>query len=259
MNASPNRRQTLTGLGMAAAALAVPNGAFAATSPSLIPRDAMALNALTAQLATAPRRRTFKDVPMILTRDDQWDSEAFAALLAYRGGPRQLWHNLKLDGPWLELMDNAITAEVFSFHHPNFLAVSATHGSTGLALFDQAAWDKYKIATIAPGKIAQNSFILDKGNGGDPADIQKVDGVYGGGAVSIPYLMRRGAVFLMCHHAIWEAAKGIHANGSNPDKLSIEALAADLTNHVLPQAIVVPGLVATIAELETAGYAYIGM
>ncbi len=196
---------------------------------------------------------------MILTRDDQWDSEAFGALLAYRGGPRQLWHNLKLDGPWLELMDNAITAEVFSFQHPDFLAVSATHGSTGLALFDQAAWDKYKIASIAPGKITRNSFILDKGNGGDPADIQKVDGVYGGDAVSIPYLMRRGAVFLMCHHAIWECAKGLHASGPNPDKLSIEELAADLTNHVLPQAIVVPGLVATIAELETAGYAYIGM
>jgi hypothetical protein len=259
MNASPNRRQTLMGMGVAAAALAVQNSAFAATPPSLIPRDAMALTALTAQLAAAPRRRAFKTVPMIVTHDDQWDSEAFAALLAYRGGPRQLWHNLKLDGPWLELMDNAITAEVFSFHRPDFLAVSATHGSTGLALFDQAAWDKYKIASLAPGKIAKNTFILDKGNGGDPADIQKSDGVYGGDAVSIPYLMRRGVVFLMCHHAIWECAKALHANGANPDKLSIEELAADLTNHVLPQAIVVPGLVATIAELETAGFTYIGM
>jgi hypothetical protein len=259
MTAWHNRRQTLVALSAAVAGLATRNGAAAALSPSLIPPDATALNALTAELAKAPRRRAFKTLPMILTRDDQWDSEAFSALLAYRGGPRQLWHNLKLDGPWLELMDNAITAEVFSFHHPDFLAVSATHGTTGLALFDQAAWDKYKISTIAPGKIARNSFIVDKGNGGDPADIQKQDGVYGGDAVSIPYLLRRGAVFLMCHHAIWEGAKGLHASGVNPDKLSIEELAADLTNHVLPQAIVVPGLVATIAELETAGYAYIGM
>jgi hypothetical protein len=261
MNAPANRRQTLVGISAAVLGLAMRGGGALAEQPppSLIPPGATALAALTAQLAKAPRRRAFKALPMILTRDDQWDSEAFSALLAYRGGPRQLWHNLKLDGPWLELMDNAITADVFSFHHPDFLAVSATHGSTGLALFDQAAWDKYKIASIAPGKITRNSFILDKGNGGDPADIQKVDGVYGGDAVSIPYLMRRGAVFLMCHHAIWEAAKGLHASGANPDKLSIEELAADLTNHVLPQAIVVPGLVATIAELETAGYAYIGM
>jgi len=194
---------------------------------------------------------------MILTRDDQWDSEAFAALLAYRGGPRQLWHNRKLDGGWLEYMDSAITAEVFSFHHPDFLAVSATRGWTGLALFDQAAWDKYKIDSVAPGKMAQNTFILDKGNGGDPADIQKPDGVYGGDAVSIPYLMRRGAVFLMCHHAIWEFAERLHAKGPNPDKLSAAELAADLTNHVLPQAIVVPSLVAAIPELETAGYVYI--
>jgi hypothetical protein len=234
------------------------HGAVAAPPPpSLIPQDAAALTALTAQLATAPRRRAFKTVPMILTRDDQWDSEAFAALIAYRGGPRQLWHNRKLDGGWLDYMDNAITAEVFSFHHPDFLAVSASQGTTGLAMFDQAAWDKYKIAGIAGGKIARNTFILDKGNGGDPADIEKPDGVFGGDAVSIPYLMRRGAVFLMCHHAIWEGAKGLHASGANPDKLSVEELAADLTNHVLPQAIVVPGLVAAIAELETAGYAYI--
>jgi hypothetical protein len=259
MNAQTNRRQTMVGLGAAFAMLAAKGGAAAAAStpPSLIPRDAAALNALTSQLAAAPRRRAFKTVPMILTRDDQWDSEAFKALLAYRSGPRQVWHNRKLDGPWLELMDNAVTAEVFSFHHADFLAVSATHNSTGLALFDQAAWDKYKLASIAPGKIARNSFILDKGNGGDPADIQNPAGVYGGDAVSIPYLMRRGAVFLMCHHAIWEGAKGLHAGGANPDKLSVEELAADLTNHILPQAIVVPGLVAAIGELETAGYNYI--
>jgi hypothetical protein len=63
----------------------------------------------------------------------------------------------------------------------------------------------------------------------------------------------------MCHHAIWEFAKTLHTSGPNPDKLATEELAADLTNHVLPQAIVVPGLVATIAELETAGFTYIGM
>ncbi len=259
MDASRNRRQTLIGLGVTVAGLGLRGGAAlsAAPPPSLIPRDATALNALTAELATAPRRRAFKTVPMILTQDDQWDSEAFKALIAYRSGPRQLWHNRKLDGGWLDYMDSAITAEVFSFHHPDFLAVSATHGTTGLALFDQAAWDKYKIASIAPGKMTGNTFILDKGNGGDPADIEKPDGVYGGDAVSIPYMMRRGVAFLMCHHAIWEFAEGLHAKGPNPDKLSVEELAADLTGHVLPQAIVVPSLVAAIPELETAGYVYI--
>jgi hypothetical protein len=69
--------------------------------------------------------------------------------------------------------------------------------------------------------------------------------------------MRRGVVFLMCHHAIWEFAEGLHAKGPNPDKLSVEELAADLTDHVLPQAIVVPSLVAAIPELETTGYVYI--
>jgi hypothetical protein len=105
MNAPPNRRQTLVGISAAVLGLGAHGGeadaAPAPASASLIPRDAVALTALTAELTKAPRRRAFKTVPMILTRDDQWDNEAFQALLAYRGGPRQIWHNLKLDGPWL--------------------------------------------------------------------------------------------------------------------------------------------------------------
>ncbi|WP_028218757.1 hypothetical protein [Paraburkholderia oxyphila] len=48
---------------------------------------------------------------------------------------------------------------------------------------------------------------------------------------SVPALLARGVVFMTCHNAIWELAETLHAAGSNPDKLAIDALAADLTCH----------------------------
>jgi hypothetical protein len=44
--------------------------------------------------------------------------------------------------------------------------------------------------------------------------------------------------------------------GSNPDKLSHEALAAELTNHLIPDAVLTPGAVAALLELQLAGFQY---
>ena len=46
--------------------------------------------------------------------------------------------------------------------------------------------------------------------------------------------MRRGVVFMSCHNAIWEQAAALIKLNVNPDKLSHEALAAELTNHLVP-------------------------
>ena len=48
-------------------------------------------------------------------------------------------------------MRNALNAQIWSFKHPDFLAVSATHGSAHLALYDQAMWDKYQLTHLAGG------------------------------------------------------------------------------------------------------------
>ena len=79
-------------------------------------------------------------------------SEALSEVIGYRGGPRQVWDNTELGGRWLNLMRNSLNAQIWSFRHPDFLVVSATHGSAHLALFDQAMWDKYQLANMAGGK-----------------------------------------------------------------------------------------------------------
>ncbi len=69
--------------------------------------------------------------------------------------------------------------------------------------------------------------------------------------------MRRGVVFMSCHNAIWEEAAVLLKSGVNPDKLSQEALAAELTNHLIPGVVLTPGAVGTLPELQQAGFHYI--
>jgi hypothetical protein len=59
-----------------------------------------------------------------------------------------------------------------------------------------------------------------------------------------------------CHNAIWELAARLIASDKNPDHLSHEVLAAELTNHLTDEVVLTPGMVATIPELQQVGYHY---
>ncbi|AXK63387.1 transcriptional initiation protein Tat [Burkholderia sp. IDO3] len=255
------RRDALKTLGLAAgsALLGASRVAQAATPEpgALLPGGATRLADLTRRLAAAPRRRDFKTVPMILERPDQWDHAALTEVIGYRGGPKQAWDNTELGGPWLNLMRNALNAQIWSFRHPDFLVVSATHGTAHLALFDQTAWDKYGLATFAGAAFATNTLLAAKpAQAKDPSDHELADGAFSSHDNSIAALLQRGVVFLSCHNAIWELAQRLDGANANPDKLPLDALAADLTNHVIPSAIVTPGAVGTLPELQLAGFTY---
>ncbi|MBK4734970.1 thiosulfate dehydrogenase [Noviherbaspirillum pedocola] len=253
------RRTALKSMGVAVGAALAAGTAAAApgAAASLLPEGAATLGNLKERLAKAPRRRDFKTVPMILNSRDQWDHEALSELIAYRGAPRQVWDNTDLGGPWLNLMRNSLNAQVWSFRHPDFLVVSATHGLAHLALFDQATWDKYQLAKMAGDKFKSNSLIVEPPAAAmDPKDYERSDGVFSPHDNSIVTLQRRGVVFLSCHNAIWETAEKLLAASMNPDKLSHEALAAELTNHLIPGVVLTPGAVGTLPELQQAGFHY---
>lgn len=257
------RRQALQAMGLAAigGAALLASGADAATempSASVLADGAGTLEALMARLAKAPRRRDFKTVPMILDDESQWDHEAIAEIMAYRPVPKQVWDNTAIESPWLNLMRNALNAQIWSFKHPDFLAVSATHGSAHLALYDEAMWDKYQLTKLAGDKFKSNILIVEKqAASADPKNYEDPEGMFSPSNNSIPMLMRRGVVFLSCHNAIWEQAGKLIEDGVNPDKLSHEQVVADLTNHLLPQVVLTPGAVGTIPELQQAGFHYI--
>jgi hypothetical protein len=241
-------------IGLASAGL---KPAVAGVEPSLTPPDATQLDTLKRRLALAPRRRNFKSVPMILSHQEQWDHEALSEVLSYRPAPRQVWDNSDIGGPWLNLMRNALNSQIWSFKHPDFLAVSVTHGTAQLALYDQTVWDKYQLTRLAGDEFKSNPLMKErKPASTDPADYEDPAGPFSGAGNSIPALMRRGVVFMSCHNAIWEHAAALIKSGFNPDKLPHGALAAELSNHLVDGAILIPGASGTLPELQQAGFHY---
>jgi hypothetical protein len=128
---------------------------------------------------------------------------------------------------------DSVNAQVFSFLHKDFLAVSATHGTAHLALFDQAMWDKYELATLAGPKFKTNTLIVAKPMPTAYSNEEDPKSVFGPAGDTIPALQDRGAVFLACHNAISEITAKLIARGTNPDHASHEAAAAELTNHLI--------------------------
>jgi hypothetical protein len=258
MTIDTSRRAAVVGLGALAAGAAAlaSTSSRAATAERIIPPGARGLSDLMEKLRRAPRRRDFKTVPMILQHPDFWDDHALKEIIAYHGTHKQVWDNTNLAGPWLNLMRNSINAQIFSFGHKDFLAVSATHGTAHLALFEQTMWDKYELATLAGAKFKTNTLAIPKPVATAFPQSEDPNSVFGPDGDTIPALQARGVVFLACHNAIWEIAAKLIAAGNNPDHLSHEALAAELTNHLVDGVVLTPGIAATIPELQQAGFHY---
>lgn len=136
--------------------------------------------------------------------------------------------------------------------------VSATHGTAHLALYDQTIWDKYNLASFTNGRFASNTLIdVPKAATHDPRNFNDPSGVFSPAANSIAVLQNRGVVFTGCHNAIWELSAALLKKGINPDGYSHEALAAELTNHLIPGVILSPGIVGTILQMQMAGFHYV--
>lgn len=250
-------RRTMVAAGVLAVTATQSKTTQAAVTVDLAPAGAGALKALADSLHKTPRRRDFKSVPMILTNPDQWDHEALSQVVGYTAGPKQLWDHTDIAGPWLNLMRNSLNAQIWSYKNPDFLCVSGTHGSAHLALYDQVMWDKYQLASFTGDKFKTNTLIEQpKLASNDPANFEDPEGVFSSADNAIPTLMRRGVVFLACHNAIAELADRLIKKNINPDSLSFEELTAELTNHLIPDVVLTPGVVATLPLMQQAGFHY---
>src|ERR1700730_15883075 len=162
------RRGALTTFALTAAtgtiglASAAAKPTAATVESALTPPGATDLDALQKRLAQAPRRRAFKTVPMILNHPEQWDHEALTEVLAYRPVPKQAWDGIDIGIPWLSQIRNALNTQIWSFKHPDFLAVSVTHSTAHLALYDQSIWDKYQLTRLAGDKFKTNTLMIEQ-------------------------------------------------------------------------------------------------
>jgi intracellular sulfur oxidation DsrE/DsrF family protein len=242
----------MAGGGAVAIAAAASLPAEAAVAVSSQGKD---LAALTARLAATPRRRSFEWVPLIVTDKQDWDHEAAALVLAYRARSLQVWEPTELAGPWPALMREAMNGQVFALGNRDFLPVAAIHGLAHLALFDQALWDRYNLAKLTGGKFAANSLIVESPGVAPEDDLEKPTGFYGPANNNIRSLQRRGAVLVACHDSIHAIARMLQGD---PDFAARPAdmIAADLTNGLIPDAVLVPSVVAFLVELQRAGFTY---
>jgi hypothetical protein len=62
--------------------------------------------------------------------------------------------------------------------------------------------------------------------------------------------MKRGVLFLTCHTAVEEQARGLVKAGNAPSGMTASQVADDILTHLIPGAHVVPSMVATIAVLQ---------
>jgi hypothetical protein len=258
MTIDRSRRSAVFGLGsliVGASALSA-GRSHAATNEQIISRHAQKLPKLMEYLRRVPRRRDFKTVPMILQHPDFWDDEALSQVIAYDGSRKQVWDNTEIAGPWLNLMRNSLNAQIFSFGHADFLAVSATHGTAHVALFDQQIWEKYDLATLTDAKFKTNMLIVPTTAPAGFTENEDAESIFGTAGNNILTLQERGVIFLACHNAIWEVAAKLIKSSRNPDHKSHGAIAAELTNHLIDGAVLSPGVAATIAELQQAGFHY---
>ncbi|NNM50604.1 MAG: transcriptional initiation protein Tat [Pseudomonadales bacterium] len=255
-------RRDLLGL-MTSAAIAgatTSTSALASTSPAT-PADLITDQGLLKKLITAlkatPRRRLFTSVDMVLNHPSQWDQDALKLLMNYAAPYKQVWDATDLHGPWLNLMRNSLNTQVFGFGHTDFLVLAGTHGTAHLALYDPYIWDKYHLNQLAGPDFKNNTLMnIPTALSADPHDLQNTAGVFSAQDNSIPTLQARGVVFLACHNAIFELSSKLHAQGNNPNQLSLPQLAAELTNHLIPDAVLTPGIVGTLPELQLAGFMY---
>jgi intracellular sulfur oxidation DsrE/DsrF family protein len=113
------------------------------------------------------------------------------------------------------------------------------------------------LVKLAGGNPGRNTFIdAPPASLHDPVDFQSAEGPFSSKDNSIVVLQRRGVVFMACHNAIWEVAERLVGAGQNPDHLGVDAVATELTNHLIPGVILTPGIVATLVKLQQAGFAY---
>ena len=254
-----SRRGALRLLGIAAGAVvalkvapATAGSMIINSRSSALPDGAETLASLTQRLSAAPRRRDFKRVPFMVDEPEFWDHEAASEILGYRGRPSQAWENSDIAAAWPGLMRESLNGQVFAHHNPDFLSVSATHGSAHLALFNQNMWDKYGLAGKTGGVTTSNTFIIEKRGVAPTDDHENIAGFYGAMNNNIISLQRRGAVFVACHDSIHAIARGLQAKASQ----DADVIAADLTNNLIAGAVLVPSVVAFLAQLQRAGFTY---
>lgn len=188
-------------------------------------------------------------------RKADFDEAAFASIVDRPADTRMLFEQIAFKPQLFSNVKNALNGLQFGFGYApaRVTFAIAGHGPAAAFTYSDYVWKKYRIGEFFALKdadgapISSNTFLAAKAHdtGADPDDER---GFYQD--TSLETLQKRGVVMLTCHTAVEEQSKAIVKKGFAPAGASAQNVANDILTHLIPGALVVPSMVATVAVLQ---------
>lgn len=187
-------------------------------------------------------------------RAADFDKAAFARAVD-RGSIRMVWEQVAFHPQVFANVKNALNGLQFGFGYaPSQIAMAmANHGASSAYGYSDYVWSKYKLADAlklkdASGNPVTSNVYLKAVKTDRSADPDSDTSFYQDTAIET--LQSRGVVFLTCHTAVEEQSRAIVKGGFAPSGMSPSDVANDILTHLIPGAVVVPSMVATIGVLQ---------
>lgn len=216
----------------------------------------LTVSAALAATADAVAQESVPGGTHFVERKADFDAGAFAKIVGRDAQIRQLYEAVAFKPALLNNVKNSFNGLQFGFGYPaGAIAVAlAGHGASASYGYADYVWDKYKIGQLfdlkdaAGAPIAANVFFKRHAAPDRNADPDDDKGMYQD--TSIEMLQERGLIVLTCHTAVEEQARNIVKKGLAPAGMTPSQVADDILTHLIPGAVVVPSMVATIAVLQ---------
>jgi intracellular sulfur oxidation DsrE/DsrF family protein len=139
--------------------------------------------------------------------------------------------------------------------------VFAPHGPSSAYCYSDYIWKKYRIGDAmnlrdaSGARVESNVFLTPKAGMTESTGLDAENVAYQD--TSIPRLQERGVTFLSCATALQEQARIVRDAGFAPG-MSADAIATDMLEHLIPNVVLVPSMVATVIVLQRRyGYTYL--
>lgn len=207
--------------------------------------------------ATAPAlAQTVPGGSHVVERKADFDAAGFAKLVGRPAKIRQVFEQIAFKPGVFANIKNAMNGLQFGYGYKpaEFAIAFGGHGPSAAYGYSDYLWEKYKLGDYYPLKdaagatITSNVFLKAKSVFDTSAEPDDDKGMYQD--TSIEMLQKRGLTMLTCHTAVEEQAKGIVKAGNAPAGMTQKDVADDILTHLIPGAVVVPSMVATMAVLQ---------
>jgi hypothetical protein len=189
-------------------------------------------------------------------RRADFDEPGFATVVGRPAQIRQVYEAVALNPAVLGSIKNSLNGLQFGYGYPaGAIAIAlAGHGPSGIYGYGDYVWAKYRIGEFfnvtdeVGGPVASNVYLAARARFDPSADPDDDAGMYQD--TSIEMLQRRGLIVLTCHTAVEEQARSIVKRGFSPAGMTSADVAGDILTHLIPGALVVPSMVATLAVVQ---------